>query len=169
MHLYAQKMGLAKDRIRKVFAVGKLRSGTTSWRYHVTTAIRDGAGLWWAVDPIAGRPMKIEDWYAAIREKYDPQLSMRLFSTPARQISPNLDSQLGRGSQSRCFDPPTSEFYEELIAAIFKSNTGKDLDFAKVDGATMSSIIKYLGLTGVGLFAADEIYSHLSNSKETEI
>lgn len=62
-HLYALAMGVDKTQIRKVWAVGPMKTGESWWRFHVATMVRGTDGKWWALDPLTNsKPVLMESW-----------------------------------------------------------------------------------------------------------
>ena len=82
--------GLHSKSIRKVWAVGDLQADGTSWVFHVTTIVRVKGKGWYAVDPIFGRAMPLEEWVKTMKQTYDAAGTMRILSTPARMYHPEV-------------------------------------------------------------------------------
>lgn len=87
IHIEALRMGLDKNSIRKIWAVGNLKSGSGSWKYHVATIVRGEDG-WYAIDPIFGNPIRLEDWYKTLKKNFDASDNMRIFATEAKRFGP---------------------------------------------------------------------------------
>ena len=85
--LWNPELKVNNKAIRKLFALGKLQTGTASWRYHVTTIVKASDNGWWAIDPIMGEPIKADVWYSRMRS-YNPSGDMLLFSDEAARFSP---------------------------------------------------------------------------------
>ena len=94
-HLAALKNGVDKDSIRKVWALGDLRTGDVNWRYHVATIVRNKKGEWIAIDPIFGRPMPVDDWYKEMK-KFDHKGNMRIFDTEPKRMGPDAGGQYNK-------------------------------------------------------------------------
>lgn len=94
-HLTALKNGVDKDSIRKIWALGDLRTGDVNWRYHVTTAVRNKKGEWIAIDPIFGRPMPVDEWYKEMK-KFDHKGNMRVFETEPKRMGPDTGGQYNK-------------------------------------------------------------------------
>jgi hypothetical protein len=115
-HLKALQNGVHKDSIRKIWAVGTLESGDTSWRYHVTTVVRNKSGDWIAIDPIMGRPIKLETWYKEMKGM-DVAGNMRLFETTPERAGPSST----RAYNNRMFhDPVYEDYYKDLMVEFRK-------------------------------------------------
>lgn len=87
-HLYARKLGLDDNSIKKIFAAGDMQNGTVRWRFHMATVVPDENGKLFAVDPIMPglirrynnefqtdldpmNPLDIETWMKIVKKYYD--------------------------------------------------------------------------------------------------
>ncbi len=91
-HIKALLNGADKSSVRKIWAVGDLETGTSSWRYHVATMVRNSKGEWIAIDPIMGKAIPVEKWYQEMK-KYDSGKNMRIFDTEAKRFGPKTPSK----------------------------------------------------------------------------
>ena len=71
VHLEALYLGLAPDKIKKLWIFGQLKSKKENWRYHVTTVVRGTDGKDYAIDPILDGPMEKHAWIDLVKKKYD--------------------------------------------------------------------------------------------------
>lgn len=74
--IYAELAGVPKERIRKIFVIGDMRSGgmqSQEWRFHVTTVVQGADNRWYALDPIApgGRIQTAAEWIQFVRKGWD--------------------------------------------------------------------------------------------------
>lgn len=74
--LGARRMGLASDRIQKIFITGDLRNAAVRWRFHMATLVKGDDGKWYVIDPLAtslGLPGVVDPdkWMDAVKRKYD--------------------------------------------------------------------------------------------------
>jgi len=70
MHLLALKLGIQKESIKKIWAVGPMRSDTPGidWGYHVAILIFSKDG-WIILDPNVMRVYRIENWVESYSQK----------------------------------------------------------------------------------------------------
>lgn len=62
-HLMLLHLGVLKDSIKKVWAVGNLNSGDLVWQFHVATIVRATTpGRWWVLDSYWNEPLELADW-----------------------------------------------------------------------------------------------------------
>lgn len=87
-HIEALRQGVSKDSIRKVFLIGKPDNGKMQWNYHVGISIRGNDGKWWVLDPDAGKPMPVEDWYKMMSARTGTGRS-RFYFTDPRRLGPH--------------------------------------------------------------------------------
>jgi len=74
--LGARRMGLAADRIQKIFIAGDLRNATVRWRFHMATLVFGDDGKWHVIDPLSislGLPgvSDPDKWMDKVKRKYD--------------------------------------------------------------------------------------------------
>ncbi len=65
LHLTALKMGLQKDSILKIWAIGPMKSSLNAeitWGYHVSTMVYTKEGGWLVIDPNYYMPQSFESW-----------------------------------------------------------------------------------------------------------
>jgi hypothetical protein len=127
-HIKAIGSGLDKNSVRKVWALGELKTGSTTWRYHVTTIVRDSQGKWHAIDPIFGRPMSVEQWYKEMK-KFDSKGDMRIFDTPANRFGPSSPAKysphvLKDKVYENYFTDLMKSFREEALRVRLQTNAG---------------------------------------------
>lgn len=87
-HLESLMYGLAKPAIKKLWAVGDLRTGDTEWGWHVTTIVRSRTGGWYTIDPIFGTVLTVEQWYREM-QRMDYDGKMMLYVSDAPQFAPD--------------------------------------------------------------------------------
>lgn len=94
-HLELLNSGVQKDKIRKLWAVGSFKTGSSNWRYHVTTIVKGDDGQWWAIDPIFGYPVSAKDWFKRMKG-YDVGGDMTLFTSEAKRFGPSSPDKYNR-------------------------------------------------------------------------
>lgn len=112
---------LHNQAVRKLWAVGDLRSGETRWRYHVTTIVRGTDGSWHAIDPNYAEPLSAEDWYYNMKDNFDVTKTMRIFATPATR---NGAGSWDRYSKAEFTREEYKDFFADLMRAVHQENTG---------------------------------------------
>lgn len=68
-HLLLLKMGLSRDSIVKVWAVGPMRTPGVTWDFHVATAAYVQGKGWLVLDTNYDAPMKLETWFGKMQEQ----------------------------------------------------------------------------------------------------
>lgn len=62
VHLMLLKMGLQKNSIRKIWAVGAMKAGGLTWQFHVATIAYTETQGWVVIDTNHYKPMPVRDW-----------------------------------------------------------------------------------------------------------
>lgn len=92
-HLMLLKMGVQKESIFKMWAVGPMKvhgSDTLTWQFHVTPVVFTRDMGWVALDTNERRPQKISHWIS----KYEAQSTdkkMRFYLSDASKFGVNMD------------------------------------------------------------------------------
>jgi Glutaminase len=121
-HFKAIRAGASNRNIRKVWAVGDLNSRGNKWQYHVTTIVRMESEEWYAIDPIFGQPMPLEKWCKSMKDKYDANGTMRLYSSPASQFSVGTVNSYSRGQFS---NQDYRSFFADFMEQLSQESTGR--------------------------------------------
>lgn len=103
VHLEALRMGVAKESVRKMWAVGSMKYKNIFWQHHVATMVRDEKGAWWVIDPEYKKPKLLKEWYKTIK-KMDSDDKLQFFSSEGKRFGPASDATYTP-------DDMTSEFY----------------------------------------------------------
>lgn len=110
-HLYALRMGLAKESIRKIWAVGTMKYNRIFWRYHVTTIVRRNDGTWMAIDPEYNKPITIREWYREVKAM-DTDDKLQFYTSEARRYGPDSsDTYTNHQLDPKKFDPRARDYY----------------------------------------------------------
>lgn len=128
LHLELLRRGVAKESIKKVFAVGEMLEvdstgqNAITWQFHVATAVLGKDGKWWVLDPSYGL-MELREWYRFMKVMAVNH-RMSLFSTPLSKIGPSAweyNTQPGG-----LFDPYYRKYFQDLFASFKKNPVVKD-------------------------------------------
>ena len=128
LHLELLRRGVAKESIKKVFAVGEMlevdpsTQNAITWQFHVATAVLGKDGKWWVVDPSYGL-MELREWYRFMKAMAVNH-RMSLFSTPLSKIGPSAweyNTQPGG-----LFDPYYRRYFQDLFASFKNTPVAKD-------------------------------------------
>lgn len=90
VHLALLKLGVNKDSIKKVWAVGPMVTGEIAWDFHVATIVKSTEGSWIVIDSFVGRIMTIEQWIAEISKIAQPGHKNRYYFTEPKKFSVSL-------------------------------------------------------------------------------
>lgn len=64
VHLMLLKMGVQKESIQKIWAVGPMKAGGIMWQFHVATMAYTEAQGWTVIDTNHYRPLPVREWIA---------------------------------------------------------------------------------------------------------
>lgn len=96
--LGARRMGLADDKIQKIFITGDLRNSEVRWRFHMATLVQGDDGKWYVIDPLMvslGHAGVVDPdfWMDKVKRKYDlhdGQDDSRFYVTDTRSIMADM-------------------------------------------------------------------------------
>lgn len=83
-YLELLQRGVAKESIRKIFAIGPMRAGGIDWQFHVATIVRGENGKWWVVDNYPGAALEVKNWMEIFRKQNSDGSLMFSLSDPKR-------------------------------------------------------------------------------------
>jgi len=98
MNVYIEglRMGLAKESIRKIWAVGSMKYNKIYWRYHVAGIVRRSDGQWMAIDPEYNRPITIQQWHKQVKAM-DADGKLMIFTSAGKRFGPDSDEAASPG------------------------------------------------------------------------
>lgn len=111
VHLESLAQGVLKESIMKAWVHGTLQTGSTRWRYHVTAILKGPGRTWWAIDPIMGRVMTLEEWYQSMKS-FDSDGKMRIYFSMAKKFGPSG----GQYEKSALLDDYYNDYFDDLLA-----------------------------------------------------
>ncbi|MCM2354775.1 MAG: protein-glutamine glutaminase family protein [Pseudobdellovibrio sp.] len=85
IHLMLLKMGVQKNSIRKIWAIGPMKTGDINWRYHVATMVYTKKG-WLVLDTNHGGPVSPQEWIATY-SKMSIDGKLRFYSSDASKFA----------------------------------------------------------------------------------
>ena len=87
VHLMLLKMGVQKNSIRKIWAVGPMKAGGIMWQFHVATAAYTEGKGWLIIDSNHSAPMPIRDWMAHYGKQSAPEGMVRFYASDASKFA----------------------------------------------------------------------------------
>lgn len=131
-HLYALRMGLAKESIRKIWAVGTMKYKRIYWRYHVTTIVRRSDGTWMAIDPEYEKPIDIRQWYKEVKAM-DVDDKLQFFTSEARRFGPGSSDTYTNGELDPSkFNPRASDYYNGYFRELLAQSREEAAEIMKI-------------------------------------
>lgn len=67
VHIAMLRAGINKRSIKKIWAVGPMKTGDTHWQFHVATIVKADDGSWYVIDTFAGRIVTPEEWFKTMQ------------------------------------------------------------------------------------------------------
>ena len=115
VHLEALRVGIRRESIRKIWAVGKLQLGDLKWQHHVATMVRANDGGWWVIDPMWEAPMKATQWMTRMRWVFatwkDPEIQFMV--TKPERFGTEFSDKYSK-------EELTSDWYGDFFKDLFK-------------------------------------------------
>ena len=90
VHLALLQMGVNKDSIKKIWAVGPMQTGQIAWDFHVATLVKSVEGKWLVIDTFVGTVMTVEEWMAEISRIAQPGHRNRYYFSNPKKFSVSL-------------------------------------------------------------------------------
>lgn len=126
VHLMLRKLGIQEKSIRKIWAVGPMRSlsGSVIWGFHVATAVYTPNG-WMTVDPLTLKPEPLRHWFSRF-EGQSTDGRVRFYATEAAKFGPTLGkysrAQLGLDLKRE------EDWYRHFFPDMLETVRGADLE-----------------------------------------
>jgi|GEM_PF-3973718 len=115
VYIEALRMGLLKDSVRKIWAVGTMKYEKIYWSYHVAGIVRRNDGQWMAIDPEYDKPITIQQWYKEVKAM-DSDNKLMIFTSPGKRFSPYSDEAATPGELDPTqFDPKARDAYNSYF------------------------------------------------------
>lgn len=94
IHTELAMRGFDRSSIQKAFVVGSMETPDGgSWGWHVTTIAQsrdeNGNEIWYAIDPIVGSVIEVQEWYEQMRDEFSTDKKLKLYITLATRMGPN--------------------------------------------------------------------------------
>ncbi|MBF0407651.1 MAG: hypothetical protein HQM10_09875 [Candidatus Riflebacteria bacterium] len=131
VELIALRMGLTPNSIGKMFIVGQMmQNDRLAWRFHVTAIIAGDNGKWFAIDPVMGCPLEIENWVKKCRSVWDREHKCYFYTTrsytviPDLSVLPDVSLETGKHLIEFSFRPEGKTGFEsnKLASGVFSVN-----------------------------------------------
>lgn len=117
VHIALLRMGVNKEAIKKIWAVGPMDNGL-NWAFHVATAVKgDQANQWWVIDNFPGKVLEARAWFNYMKPMSTDQ-KLQVFITEPEKFSVSLGKydrvQLGLDLSRQ--DDWYSSYFKDLMA-----------------------------------------------------
>lgn len=86
VHLMLLKMGVQKESIQKIWAVGPMKAGGIMWQFHVATMAYTETQGWTVIDTNHYRPMPVREWVAHYNSQAESG-KIRFYATDAGKFA----------------------------------------------------------------------------------
>lgn len=115
VYIEALRMGLLKESVRKIWAVGTMKYENIFWSYHVAGIVRRSDGQWMAIDPEYDKPITIQQWYKEVKAM-DVDNKLMIFTSPGKRFGPYSDEAATPGELDPTqFDPKARDAYNSYF------------------------------------------------------
>lgn len=89
-HLALLQIGVNKDSIKKIWAVGPMQTAAIAWDFHVATLVKSTDGKWLVIDSFVGQVMTVEQWIQEIDRISQPGHRNRYYFSSPKKFSVSL-------------------------------------------------------------------------------
>lgn len=89
VHLALLRAGVNKDAIKKIWAVGPMKTGDITWQFHVGTMVKGPGDEWLVVDTFVRRVMTPQEWFATM-QGIATDKTLRFYVTNPEKFSVSL-------------------------------------------------------------------------------
>lgn len=83
----ALKYGVAKENVKKIWAVGQMEYKHIFWQHHVAGMVRGTDGKWYVLDPEYDRVLELRKWMNTVK-KMDTKGSLLFFASEGKRFAP---------------------------------------------------------------------------------
>jgi hypothetical protein len=83
----ALKYGVAKENVKKIWAVGQMEYKHIFWQHHVAGMVRGVDGKWYVLDPEYDRVLELRQWMNTVK-KMDTKGSLLFFASDGKRFAP---------------------------------------------------------------------------------
>ncbi len=120
-HLLALQLGLHKESVRKIWAVGTMYANDVTWGHHVATMVRGTDKRWYVLDPEYKKVLPLENWMREVK-KMDADGKLIFVSSDAKRFGP-VSSDTYQAIELK--DDFYNQYFEDLLEDIRKRSTEK--------------------------------------------
>jgi hypothetical protein len=121
-------IGVDRDSIKKIWAVGSMESGGSYWQFHIGTMVRLNDNRWVTIDNVVNRVVDAETWYQNFLSE-NRNKDLRVFVTDGDKFTPSLGKydpiQMGLNLNRR--NDWYKGYFQDLLAW-FRARTREDLE-----------------------------------------
>lgn len=116
------RLGVRKENIKKIFAVGNMRDQDISWQFHVATMVRVDDGEWIAIDTELSRIATATEWVSQL-ERISTDGKLLFFVTEIDRLGASSTMKFGPAEFRNPFNDPNYNKYFEDMMADFRSQS----------------------------------------------
>ncbi|MGE3262257.1 MAG: hypothetical protein AB7K68_10800 [Bacteriovoracia bacterium] len=115
-----QTTDIAKENIKKIWAIGTMKYNQVYWAHHVASIVRDKNGVWHSLDPEYGRPLRLPVWYQKVKAM-DADGRLQLFVTPAKRFGPGSKNTYNTVNRDNTDVDLTIPFYNNYFTDLLQT------------------------------------------------
>jgi len=78
---------VAKENVKKIWAVGTMEYDKINWQHHVAGMVRGDDGKWYVLDPEYDRVLELRAWMNRVK-KMDKKGSLLFFASEGKRFAP---------------------------------------------------------------------------------
>lgn len=117
--------GVARESIKKIFAVGPMWADGITWQFHVATMVRGPKGSWLVIDTEAPRVVTAQEWMADLNKtSLDGKLLFHV-TEPERLGASTTEKFSARHYRALGLDPQYRQYFENMMSSFREESRQK--------------------------------------------
>lgn len=144
MHLLLLRLGLQKESILKVWAVGPMSAGNLTWGFHVSILAYVRGQGWMALDPNEAQPQALRSWMIKFANQNSDK-KLRFYITEPDRFTVDIKKynrlQMGIGLTAEV--DWYRNYFSEMLAAL-RGKTLEQLGLKKIETRASNDILGFL-------------------------
>lgn len=109
------RRGIAKNSIKKIFAVGPMLDDGINWQFHVAAMVRTEKGRWLVIDSVYEKLMTLTEWMETLNKSSVDKKLLFYATEPSRLGASTTMKFTARHFRSPYNDPEYNLYFEDMM------------------------------------------------------